>query len=94
MATSSGAEGMKVKRKNLVAARGAVFAAVHGDEDGHGYEGEFPEAVVDHQVQRDEDAVHGGLLEKEQRVVDLFASLDGFPTGENADGTEEANEDD
>ena len=66
MATSSGAEGMKVKRKNLVAAAVPFFAAVHGDENGHGDEGEFPEAVVDHQVERDEDAEHGGLLDKEE----------------------------
>src|SRR3569623_463008 len=34
---------------------GAVLAAVHGNEDGHGDEREFPEAVVDHEVKRDED---------------------------------------
>ena len=73
---------------------GAVFAAVHGDEDGHGDERELPEAVVEHQVERDEDAEHGGLLDEEERVEDLAASLDGVPTGDDADGREQADEDD
>ena len=94
MATSSGAEGMKVKRKNLSAALGAVFAAVHGDENGHGNERKLPEAVVEHEVERDEDAEHGGLLDEEERVEDLAAGLDGVPTGDDADGREQADEDD
>ena len=73
---------------------GAVFAAVHGDEDGHGNQREFPEAVVEHQVERDEDAEHGGLLDQEERVEDLAALFDGVPTGEHADGREQADEDD
>src|SRR5262249_25117927 len=71
----------------------SVFAAVHGDEDGHGDEGKLPEAVVDHEVQRDEDAVHGSLLEEEHRVEDFFATLDCVPTGEYADWAEESDED-
>jgi hypothetical protein len=71
----------------------SVFAAVHGDEDGHGDEREFPEAVVEHQVERDEDAEHGGLLDEEEREVDFAALGDGVPTGEHADGCEQAGED-
>ena len=73
---------------------GAVFAAVHGDEDGHGDERELPEAVVEHEVERDEDAEHGGLLDEEERVEDFAAGLDGVPTGDDADGREQAGEDD
>ena len=94
MATSSGAEGMKVNRKKLSGGVRTVLAAVHGDEDGHGHQREFPEAVVDHQVERDKDAEHGGLLDEEERVVDLAALFDGVPTGEYADGCEQAGEDD
>ena len=73
---------------------GAVFAAVHGDEDGHGHERKFPEAVVEHQVERDEDAEHGGLLDEEERVEDLAAFVDGVPTGDDADGSEQTDEND
>ena len=73
---------------------GAVLAAVHGDEDGHGHERELPEAVVEHEVERDEDAEHGGLLDEKERVEDLAAGLDGVPTGDDADGREQADEDD
>ena len=72
----------------------AVLAAVHGDENGHGDQRELPEAVVEHEVERDEDAEHGGLLDEEERVEDLAAGLDGVPTGEDADGREQADEDD
>jgi hypothetical protein len=72
----------------------AFFAAVHGDEDGHGDERELPEAVVEHEVERDEDAEHRGLLDEKERVVDLAAGLDGVPTGDDADGREQADEDD
>ena len=72
---------------------GAVFAAVHGDEDGHGHERELPEAVVEHEVERDEDAEHGGLLDEKERVEDFAAGLDGVPTGDDADGREQADED-
>ncbi len=72
----------------------AVFAAVHGDEDGHGHERKLPEAVVEHEVERDEDAEHGGLLDEKERVEDFAAGLDGVPTGDDADGREQAGEDD
>ncbi len=72
----------------------AVFAAIHGDEDGHGDERELPEAVVEHEVERDKDAEHGGLLDEEERVVNLAAGLDGAPTGDDADGREQADEND
>ncbi len=64
---------MKVKRKNFVAAFWTVLAAVHRDQDGHGNERQFPEAVVEHQVERDEDAIHRGLLNEEERIEDLAA---------------------
>ncbi len=85
---------MNVNRKKRDGGVRAVFAAVHGDEDGHGNQREFPEAVVDHQVERDKDAEHGGLLDQEERVEDFAALLDGVPTGEYADGREQAGEDD
>ena len=71
----------------------ALFAAVHGDENGHGNERKLPEAVVEHEVERDEDAEHGGLLDEEERVEDLAAGLDRVPTGDDADGREQADED-
>ena len=76
--------------------RGArtIFAAVHGDEDGHGNERELPEAVVEHEVERDKDADHSGLLDEEERVEDFAAGLDGLPAGDDADGCEQANEND
>ncbi len=72
----------------------AVLAAVHGDENGHGDQRELPEAVIEHEVERDEDAEHGGLLDEKERVVDFAASLDGAPTGDDADGREQADEND
>ena len=93
-ATSSGAEGMKVKRKNLSRGLWAILAAVHGDEDRHGHQRQLPEAVVEHQVERDEDAEHGGLLDEKERVEDFAARLDRVPTGEDADGREQADEND
>ncbi len=72
----------------------AVFAAVHGDEYGHGDERELPEAVVEHEVERDEDAEHCGLLDEKKRVVDFAAGLDSVPTGDNTDGREQADEND
>ena len=71
---------------------GAFLAAVHGDEDGHGHQRQLPEAVVEHQVERDEDAEHRGLLDEEERVEDLAALIDGVPTGDDADGREQADE--
>ena len=70
----------------------AVLAAVHGDQDRHGNQRQFPEAVVEHQVERDEDADHRGLLHQEERVEDLAAFLDGVPTGQHADRREQADE--
>jgi hypothetical protein len=70
----------------------AVFAAIHGDEDSHGDKRELPEAVVEHEIERDEDAEHGGLLDEEERVVDFAAGLDGAPTGDDAYRREQADE--
>ncbi len=83
---------MKVKRKNLMAAFGTVLAAVHGNENRHGDKRKFPEPVVDHQVQGDEDAEHGRLLNKEEQVENFAPFLDRVPTGQNADGCEQANQ--
>ncbi len=82
-----------MKRKNLRRGLRAVFAAVHGDQDGHGNERQLPEAVVDHQVERDEDAEHRGLLNEKERVEDLAAFLDRVPTGQHANGGEQSDED-
>ena len=55
---------------------------------------ELPEGVVDHQVKREEDTEHCGLLQQKERVELFDARVDGAPGGEHADGCEEAGEDD
>jgi predicted phosphodiesterase len=70
--------GNESKQEELEGGFGSVFAAVHGDEDGHGDERQFPEAVVEHQVERDEDAEHGGLLDEKEREEDFAALLMAF----------------
>jgi hypothetical protein len=72
----------------------SFLAAVHRDQDRHGDQRQFPEAVVEHQVQRDEDAVHRRLLQKEERVKGLFATSDRFPACQHAHGAEQTDEDD
>ncbi len=75
----------------------AVGGAAEGrDENGHRDERELPEGVVEEEVERDEDADHGDLLEEEEDVEELGAGLDGgdVPGGEDAEGGEEAGEDD
>ena len=71
-----------------------VLAAVHGNEDGHRHQRELPEAVVEHEIERNEDAKHGGLLDEKEGVEDFAAGLDGFPTGNDADGGEKADQHD
>ncbi len=73
----------------------AVFGAAEGgDEDRHRDERELPEGVVEEEVERDEDAEHGDLLEQEEDVEGLAAGADGVPAGEYAERGEEAGEDD
>ena len=73
----------------------AVFGASEGrDEDRHRDERELPEGVIEEEVERAEDAEHGDLLEKEEDVEGLLAGADGVPAGEDAEGGEEAGEDD
>ena len=73
----------------------AVFGAAEGgDEQRHGDQRELPEAVVEEEVERDEDAEHRDLLEQEEDVEGLAAGLDGVPRGEDAERGEEAGEDD
>ncbi len=72
----------------------ARLASEHGDEDGHGDEREFPEGVVDNEIEREKDAEHRGLLQQEERVELFDAGIDGAPGGEYADGREEAGEHD
>ena len=68
----------------------AVFrAAEGGDQDGHGNKREFPEAVVEEEVQRDEDADHRDLLEEEEDEEGFGAGFDGVPGGENPERGEE-----
>ena len=55
---------------------------------------EFPEAVVEEEVEGGEDAEHGDLLEQEEGVEELRSRLDCVPGREHADGGEEAGEDD
>ena len=43
----------------------AVLRSAKGrDQDGHGNEGKLPEGVVEEQIERDEDAQHGHLLQE------------------------------
>src|SRR6185437_9695135 len=57
----------------------AGLAAEHGDEDGHGDKREFPESVVDHQVEGEKNAEHRGLLQQEEGVELFDAGVDGAP---------------
>ena len=52
----------------------------------------FGPVVTIVRVKGDEDADHGGLLNHEERVVDLAALFDGVPTGQDADGGQDAGE--
>ncbi len=83
---------MNVKRKNLSAVLSALLTAVHGDQDGHGDEREFPEAEVEHQVERDEDAEHGRLLDEEKGIEGFAAGLNRVPTGDDADRREQSDQ--
>ena len=90
-----GDEGEEEEAEGSLGAAGVgLGAAVHGNEDGHGDERELPEAVVEHEVEGDEDADHGRLLDQEERVEGLAAVADGVPTGQDTDGAEKAGEDD
>ena len=76
----------KGKEEKLERGLRAVLAAVHGDQDRHGHQRQLPEAVVEHQVERDEDAEHRRLLNEKERVEDLAPLLIAFqlastPTG-------------
>src|SRR5579859_1484446 len=71
----------------------SFLAAIHRDQDRHWDQRQLPEAVVEHQVQRDEDAVHRRLLQKEERVKALFAASDRFPACQYAHGAEQTDED-
>ena len=66
-----------------------AIRAEEGDEDGHGDEREFPEAVVEEEIERDKDADHGGLLDQEEEVELFGAVLDRAPGDKHADGSEE-----
>ena len=59
-----------------------------------GTSGELPEGVVEEEVERDEDAEHGDLLEQEEDVEELLALGDGVPGDEDAERGEESGEDD
>ena len=64
-----------------------VFGAAEGgDEDGHGNERELPESVVEEEVEGDEDAHHGDLLEKEEDIEGLLTVGNGVPGDEDAQG--------
>ena len=65
----------------------AVFGAAEGgDEDGHGDERELPEGVVEEEVERDEDAEHGDLLEQEEDVEGLAAGAMAFQLARTPSG--------
>jgi hypothetical protein len=76
--------GNEGEEEKLERGLGSVLAAVHGDQDRHRHQRQLPEAVVEHQVERDEDAEHGRLLHQEKREEDLAPLLDGVPTGHDA----------
>jgi hypothetical protein len=84
--------GNEGEEEELQRGLGSVLAAVHGDENRHGNQRQLPEAVVDHQVQREKDAQHGRLLNEEEREEELAPLADGVPTGDDADGSEQANQ--
>ena len=69
---------------------GSVFAAVHGDQDSHRHKRKFPEAVVEHEIERYENAHHCRLLNEKQRIKNLTTFLDRIPTDDNADGRKQA----
>jgi len=58
---------------------GPILAAVHCDQDRHRNQRQLPKAVVEHQVQRNEHAEHGRLLNEEERKEDLASLLDCVP---------------
>ncbi len=84
--------GNEGEEEELERSFGAVLAAVHGDENCHRHQREFPETVVEHQVERDEDAEHRRLLHEEERVEDLAALPDRVPACQHADRRKQANE--
>ena len=65
-----------------------------GDQDRHRNQRQLPEAVVEKEIERDEDAQHRDLLEQEQNVKRFAARGDRVPAGEDAERGEEAGEND
>ena len=88
-------DGRREKGVEEVAYAGAApigGAAEGGNEDRHGDERHLPEGVVEEEIERDEDAEDGGLLQQEQDVKELAASGDGVPAGQHAKHAEQAGE--
>ena len=71
--------------KELESRLRSPIPAEHGDKDGHGNKRELPEGVVEEDIERDEDADHRCLLEKEEEVKLLGPVGDGVPRGEHAE---------
>ncbi len=89
-----GCRGNEREEEELERSFRSLLTAVHGNQDRHGNQRQFPEAVIDHHVERDEDAQHRRLLNKEEYIEDLAASLDRIPAGNDAGWCEQGNEDD
>ena len=78
--------------KKLDCRFGSAIAAEHGDEDRHGHQRQLPKGVVEEHIERDKDADHRRLLEKEEEVELLGAMVDGVPGGEHAERSQKAGE--
>ena len=70
-----GNEGVEEELDARRAVAAPRLAAEHGDEDRHGHQRELPEAVVEDEVERDEDADHRGLLQQEERSRTLLSRV-------------------
>ncbi len=72
-----GDEGVEEELDGGLAA--VLGAAEGGDEEGHRHQRQLPEGVVEEEIERDEDAEHGDLLQQEEDVEGLLAGGDGVP---------------
>ena len=84
--------GNKGVEEELDGGGSTAVGAEHRDENRHGHQGQLPETVIEEQIEGDEDADHGGLLQEEEEIELAGAGLDGAPGDEDADGSEERGE--
>ena len=72
----------------------AARAAPDGDDEVHGHQHGFPEHEEQQEIERHEDAQHGGLQQQEEGVVFLQALGDGVPAGEDGEEAQQRGEHD